>query len=142
MGSASPYAGNEAVDNYYKEQAGVRARAHESGCRYIRAASPGYNDRGVRFSRNSPPLSRKLTAESIEGTLFAYQLSKAKELVDPTYIIYWSSIPSTTATKILKLKPSVGVSTNEPYNMTQGVYYLGYGELYLYILIAGTQVVE
>jgi hypothetical protein len=142
MDSASPYAGNEAVDNYYNEQADVRARAHESGCRYVPVASPGYNDRGVRFSRNNPPLSRKLAADSMEGSLFAYQLSKAKELVDPNIHNLLVINSFNQWHEDTQIEPSVGVSTNEPYNMTLGLYYEGYGELYLDILRAGTQAVE
>lgn len=134
MGRPSPYASRALVDQYYRDQEQWRARAHESGCRYIPAVSPGYNDRGVRFERNHPPLSRKLSETSPEGSLFAYQLSKAKGLVDPSVdnLIVVNSFNEWH--EDTQIEPVVGVKTNSPFNMTQGVEYEAYGELYLNLL--------
>jgi hypothetical protein len=131
---SSPYAGYEAVDTYYSEQADWRASADNSGCRYIPAASPGFNDRGIRFQRNNLPLSRKLTSDSAEGSLFAHQLAKAKELVDPKVHNLLVINSFNQWHEDTQIEPFVGVSTNMPNNITKGVYYEGYGELYLDIL--------
>lgn len=84
MGRPSGYAGSETVNRYHAEQTNWRRVAHLSGCRYIPAVSPGYNDRGVRIGANHPALSRRLTENAEEGSLFGYQITLAKELVDPS----------------------------------------------------------
>lgn len=138
MGMPSPYAGSAAVDNYYSQQEQWRTVAHEQGCRYIPAVSPGYNDRGVRYQKNHPPLSRKLDESSAEGTLFAYQLSKAKLLVDSDLDNLLVVNSFNEWHEDTQIEPCVGERTNSPFNMTQGVYYEGYGEVYLDILREGT----
>ena len=75
--------GYERVDSYYQQQADWKKQAEKESCRYIPAVSPGYNDRGVRMERDHPPLSRRITADAEEGSLFHYQLQHAKQLVDP-----------------------------------------------------------
>lgn len=142
MGRPSPYAGSEVVDKYYDEQAKWREQAQESGCRYVPSATPGYNDRGVRLHRDNPPLSRKLTAESSEGSLFAYQLRKARELVDLNMdnLIMINSFNEWH--EDTQIEPVIGDSTNQPYDMTKGLSYEGYGELYLDILWNATQPVD
>jgi glycoprotein endo-alpha-1,2-mannosidase len=137
-GRPSPYAGFTAVDNYYAEQEAWRTRAHNSGCRYIPAVSPGYNDRGVRYASNHPPLSRKLTETSPEGSLFSYQLTKAKPLVDPLVDNLLVVNSFNEWHEDTQIEPVMGDRTNEPYNLTAGIYYEGYGELYLNILREST----
>jgi hypothetical protein len=82
-GTPTPYAGKDHVDNYYQEQAKWREQALQENCHYIPPVSPGYNDRGVRLESDHPPLSRRLSADLEEGSLFWYQLIKALPLVDP-----------------------------------------------------------
>jgi glycoprotein endo-alpha-1,2-mannosidase len=138
MGRPSPFAGRNVVDTYYAQQEQWRNRAHESGCRYIPAVSPGYNDRGVRPEKNHPPLSRKLTANSADGSLFAYQLSKATRLVDPQVDNLLVVNSFNEWHEDTQIEPVVGERTNLPLNRTDGVYYEGYGELYLDLLREAT----
>lgn len=137
-GRPSPYAGFTSVDNYYTEQETWRTRAHNSDCRYIPAVSPGYNDRGVRYESNHPPMSRKLTETSPEGSLFSYQLSRAKLLVDPLVDNLLVVNSFNEWHEDTQIEPAVGERTNLPLNLTAGIYYEGYGELYLNILREST----
>lgn len=138
MGRPSPHAGRTAVDNYYLQQSQWRSSAHASGCRYIPAVSPGYNDRSVRYHRDHPPMSRKLTANSAEGSLFSYQLSRAKPLVDPEVDNLLVVNSFNEWHEDTQIEPTMGERTNIPFNLTRGVYYEGYGELYLNLLREST----
>ena len=138
MGRPSPYAGRDVVDTYYSQQDTWRTRAHESGCNFIPAVSPGYNDRGVRPENNHPPLSRQLTENSSPGSLFAYQLIKAKALVDPQVDNLLVVNSFNEWHEDTQIEPASGDRTNLPLNLTEGVYYEGYGELYLNLLREGT----
>lgn len=138
MGRPSPYAGPNVVDTYHSQQEQWRSIAHASGCRYIPAVSPGYNDRGVRPEMNHPPLSRQLTENSAPGSLFAYQLSKAKVLVDPLVDNLLVVNSFNEWHEDTQIEPTMGERTNLPLNRTEGVYYEGYGELYLNLLREGT----
>lgn len=140
----TPYAGTERVDNYYKEQEKWRDLAHKENCRFIPPVSPGYNDRGVRYDKNNPPLSRRLTEESEEGSLFKYQLEKALPLVDPQMdnLILVNSFNEWH--EDTQIEPAVAIkenkdATTKPENYTLGVEYEAYGELYLEILFDATK---
>ncbi|KAL3930212.1 MAG: hypothetical protein SGBAC_011860 [Bacillariaceae sp.] len=134
MGRPMRYAGKEPIDDYYGEQGFWKRKALEHGCRFIPAASPGYNDRGVRLQNDHPPLSRKLTVDSEEGSSFKYQLSKALPLVDPmaNNMILINSFNEWH--EDTQLEPVVGTKANLPVLLTGGLEYEGYGELYLNIL--------
>eukprot|EP00934_Nitzschia_sp_Nitz4_P002036 Nitzschia sp. Nitz4//scaffold52_size167869//34323//36162//NITZ4_002265-RA/size167869-snap-gene-0.222-mRNA-1//-1//CDS//3329554002//2036//frame0 len=134
MGRPSPYAGKAVVSEYYDDMTNWRTRAIANNCRFIPAVSPGYNDRGVRLSADHPPLSRKLTEDGEPGSLFAYQLKKAKKIVDPEVdnLIVVNSFNEWH--EDTQIEPVEGERTNLPYNFTKGLYYEGYGELYLDIL--------
>lgn len=137
-GRPEGHAGTAAVDSYYNNQAEWKARALQEDCRYIPAVSPGYNDRGVRMQSDHPPLSRRITSTSKEGSLFHYQLKQAKELVDPEVdkMILVNSFNEWH--EDTQIEPVVGNPAIEPFNFTKGLEYVGYGELYLDILKAAT----
>jgi glycoprotein endo-alpha-1,2-mannosidase len=137
-GEPSKYAGSAAVDNYYSDQASWRARAIENGCRYIPAVSPGYNDRGVRLASNHPPLSRRLTADGEEGSLFRYQLQKAKPLVDGRVDKLLMVNSFNEWHEDTQIEPALGEPTTLPEVLTGGMEYSGYGELYLNLLREST----
>ena len=80
----------------------------------------------------------KLNADSDEGSLFSYQISKAKELVDPQVDNLLVVNSFNEWHEDTQIEPAVGSRTNSPFNMTQGVFYEGYGELYLNLLREGT----
>lgn len=138
MGRPSPYAGTLMVDNYYNKQRDWRTSAILNDCRYVPAVSPGYNDRGVRLEADHPPLSRKLTETSEEGSLFAYQLSKAKALVDPEVDNLLVVNSFNEWHEDTQIEPAFGGRTNLPLNLTKGVYYEGYADLYLEVLRKST----
>jgi len=131
----SPYAGTEAIDNFYVEQEKWRKQALKENCRYIPPVSPGYNDRAVRMEKNNQPLSRRLTESSDEGSLFMYQLEKALPLVDPEVdnLILVNSFNEWH--EDTQIEPVKGVNNStEPEEFTFGLEYVEYGELYLDIL--------
>jgi hypothetical protein len=137
-GRPEGYVGTNGVDNYYRQQAEWKEQALRDDCRYIPAVSPGYNDRGVRMDRDHPPLSRRITSTSREGSLFQYQLKQAKNLVDwkvDNMILVNSFNEWHEDTQI---EPVVGDPSTQPFNFTKGLEYVGYGELYLDILGAAT----
>jgi glycoprotein endo-alpha-1,2-mannosidase len=137
MGGA-PYAGQDKVDEYYDEQKAWRERAWMDNVKYVPVASPGYNDRGVRFERNNTGLSRRLTADSPPGSLFVAELLQARYLVEPDFPILlvnsWNEWHEDT-----QIEPAIGDSTTKPLNMTGGLEYEGYGSLYLDILRKATK---
>jgi glycoprotein endo-alpha-1,2-mannosidase len=138
MGRPMKYAGIDSVDDYYNEQQKWRHHAIMSGCRYIPATSPGYNDRGVRLLENHPPLSRRLSLISEEGSLFRYQLQKALPLVDKRVdnLILVNSFNEWH--EDTQIEPAVGDTASFPVQLTAGLQYEGYGELYLNILREST----
>ena len=137
-GRPEGHVGTDGVDNYYRQQGEWKEQALKDGCRYIPATSPGYNDRGVRMESDHPPLSRRITSTSQEGSLFQYQLHQAKELVDSKVdnMILVNSFNEWH--EDTQIEPVVGEPSVEPFNFTKGVEYVGYGDLYLDILGAAT----
>jgi len=137
-GAPEGHAGTDRVDNYYQQQAEWKEQALQEGCRYVPAVSPGYNDRGVRIENDHPPLSRRITSGSKEGSLFQYQLKQAKELVDSKVdnMILVNSFNEWH--EDTQIEPVIGEPASWPFNITKGVEYVGYGELYLDILGAAT----
>jgi hypothetical protein len=138
MGSPTNYAGAEVVDAYYEEQDKWRTQAISNGCHFIPAVSPGFNDRGVRLEVDHPPLARRLTADAEPGSLFAYSIQRAKKLVDPMVdnLLLVNSFNEWHEDS--QIEPAVGGSTTSPEDLTGGVEYVGYGELYLNLLRQGT----
>uniref|UniRef100_A0A7S4AA28 Uncharacterized protein n=1 Tax=Pseudo-nitzschia australis TaxID=44445 RepID=A0A7S4AA28_9STRA len=143
-GRPDGYAGKDAVDEYYLEQEKWKSQALLENCRYIPPVSPGYNDRSVRLEKDNPALSRRLTADSEEGSLFWYQLQHALKLVDPlldNMIIVNSFNEWHEDTQIEPAVSIIGSITNataQPELYTEGLEYVGYGELYVDILGAAT----
>lgn len=139
----SPYAGPEAVDNYYAEQEKWRNLALKENCRYIPPVSPGYNDRGVRLEKNHLPLSRRLTESSYEGSLFMYQLKKALPLVDPAVdnlilVNSFNEWHEDTQIEPVWDETAGNIISTKPDELTGGLEYVGYGERYLDILRTAT----
>ena len=130
-----PYATEEGIDTYYRQQAQWREMARTQGCKFIPSVAPGYNDRGVRIEKDHPPLSRKLNGvESEFGSLFTYALRKAIPLVDRgiDYLLMVNSFNEWH--EDTQIEPVNGTLTTVPFNVTQGIEYDGYGDLYLDIL--------
>jgi hypothetical protein len=81
-GGNGGYMGIDGVKSYYKQQKEWQVVAKDHGCSFIPAASPGYNDLGVRPEKNHPPLSRRLSPTDKPGSLFEAALREARTLVD------------------------------------------------------------
>jgi glycoprotein endo-alpha-1,2-mannosidase len=137
-GQPNGFAGIDLVDNYYLEQEKWRQQALAVNCRFIPPVSPGYNDRGVRLESDHPPLSRRVTADAQEGSLFWYQLRKALPLVDPAIdnVIFVNSFNEWH--EDTQIEPAIGDPASEPVLLTGGLTYVGYGNLFLDILAAAT----
>lgn len=137
-GQPEGYVGTDRVDDYYLQQAGWKEEALKDNCHYIPAVSPGYNDRSVRIENDHPPLSRRITSTAQEGSLLHYQLGHAKQLADEKVdrMILVNSFNEWH--EDTQLEPAIGEPATLPWNLTKGIEYVGYGELYLDILGAAT----
>ena len=130
------YPGKERLDSYYFEhQRTWKAVAAEFGCAYIPSVKPGYNDKGVRLDAMKTPLSRRLTPDSPEGSFFDASLERAMQLIDANadnllMVTSFNEWHEDTQIEPVELE----VETTEPYDLTTGLAYVGYGTLYLDIL--------
>lgn len=134
---ATGYAGQDAIDRFAKRQQAWRKAAHRQGCAFIPGVSPGFNDRGVRSGHD--PVSRQLDANGEEGSLFRALLNASLGLVESNHNMTGSLLFVTSwnewheDSQIEPVVPS-NVSTVYPLNLTAGLKYSAYGELYLDIL--------
>jgi glycoprotein endo-alpha-1,2-mannosidase len=151
MGSDGLYAGQARVDLYYQRQSKWREWVHQTcpNCGFVPAVSPGYNDLGVRPENQHPPVSRRLTEESPEGSLFQAALKQAVSLVDPNVqnlllvnsFNEWHEDTQIEPAKAVKATQTGGVeATTLPNSVTHGLEYQGYGELYLNLLREATAI--
>ena len=132
----------EKIQEHYDRQKQWRdaamSHAGDSTCGFIPSVSPGYNDLGVRFNKQNTPMARRLDPDADPGSLFRLAIDTAKTMVDPgsKNILMVNSFNEWH--EDTQIEPAVGISTNQPLDMTQGLEYEGYGELYLDILRNGT----
>lgn len=132
------YAEQSRVDQYYNRSAQWKNYAAQHKTFFVPAVSPGFNDRGVRLEANHTALSRRLAANSQEGTLFAAQLVQANKLLDPGagYLLLVNSFNEWH--EDTQIEPCDGLNSTQPYELTGGLQYVGYGTLYLDILATYT----
>jgi|GEM_PF-820735 len=135
-GSMTPhgYAGLQGVDKYYAQQFQWRSLAAKQNCGYVPSLSAGYNDVAVRPQMNHQPLSRRLTQDSADGSLFQAGLIQAIRLVDPNIESVLTITSFNEWFEDTQIEPVVGKSTTIPTTLTTGLEYDAYGELYLDIL--------
>lgn len=132
------YATQEKVSNYYTQQAGWRAKAHEVGTSFIPATAPGFNDTGVRDGHL--PLSRKLSENDEFGSLFEAMVSEAVTLVDDEtgklfMVTSWNEWHEDTQIEPVTVAPPTKVDdSGAEQKYTAGLEYEGYGLRYLDIL--------
>ena len=133
---AQGYAGQPAVDAYYAAQAKWKALANEAGTAFIPAATPGFNDKGVRGGH--PAVSRRLTLSSEHGTLFRAMLQQAinhteNATGDMLLITSWNEWHEDTQIEpVVESAPTTSDVGDGAYS--EGLDYEGYGERYLNIL--------
>ena len=140
---AKGYAGQAAVDRYYAAQAGWRELARAEGAAFIPAATPGFNDKGVRNGHEA--VSRKLSEEAEFGSLFRAMLAQAVKYADEStgrilMVTSWHEWHEDTQIEPVE-KGGVtwldGSETGEAFS--EGLDYEGYGERYLEILLRFTK---
>ena len=134
LGNPVFYAGMDHVNDFVRQSRDWKRLASLQSCAFIPAVTPGYNDRGKRLDANHSALSRRLTEKDEHGSLFRALLDQARFLVDASTsnLIMVNSFNEWH--EDTQIEPVVGESTVLPYDLTQGVEYQGYGELYLNIL--------
>ena len=133
---AQGYAGQQAVDAYYAAQGKWQALANAAGTAFIPAATPGFNDKGVRDGH--PAVSRKLTEESEFGSLFRAMLQQAVSYTesatgDMLLVTSWNEWHEDT-----QIEPVIDAEATNLDDgggaYSEGLDYEGYGERYLHIL--------
>lgn len=134
------YATAEGVATHYDNAQRWKDRAQQYNTAFIPCVSPGYNDRAVRYETTHyehTPLSRKLTADSPEGSLFAEQLFHAVKIVDPAGgLIMVNSFNEWH--EDTQIEPCDGASAYLPNYLTINLDYVGYGTLYLDLIASYT----
>lgn len=132
------YAGQYAVDRYYRAQAQWRALAHEAGAAFVPAATPGFNDKGVRGGHEAT--SRKLDSDAEYGSLFRAMLEQAVAHTDDAtgnmlLITSWNEWHEDTQIEpIAEAPPTASDDSDSGKAFSEGLSYEGYGERYLQIL--------
>lgn len=130
--------GQVSVRRFISHQAGWKALADEVGTDFVPSVTPGFNDRSTR--EGHVPMSRRLTPEAEEGSLFRAVLRGALRLTDPDIdhmlvITSWNEWHEDTQIEPVELAPPTSRdSTPSGDGFTQGVPHTGYGTLYLEIL--------
>ncbi len=127
---------NSNLNNFESRNASWKSFANGLGKQFIPAVSPGFNNRGG--GSDLPACSRKLNNESNAfGTLFSGMLDKAKSTADMNMIMVtsWNEWHEDTEIEPTISAPPTNIDdSNTTQNYTQGLYYNGYGMLYLDIL--------
>jgi glycoprotein endo-alpha-1,2-mannosidase len=130
------YAGQAIVDQYFDDQEQWVQLCATFGCDYVAGVSPGFNDRGVRLSADHAALARRLSPNDSQGSLFRESLrqglSLVQELQPASYLLLVNSFNEWHEDS--QIEPVGGEGTSDPVLYTQGIEYVGYGELYLDIL--------
>jgi glycoprotein endo-alpha-1,2-mannosidase len=128
------YTGQDGVDQYFDEQEQWMQLCATIGCDYIPGVSPGFNDRGVRLEMNHTAIARKLSPDAEPGSLFRASLKRAVEHVQASTSNLLLVNSFNEWHEDSQIEPVTGEATSEPVLYTQGIEYVGYGELYLDIL--------
>jgi glycoprotein endo-alpha-1,2-mannosidase len=127
------YAGN--LNSFEQRSHDWKRLARLQSCTFIPCVTPGYNDRGVRQHADHGPLSRRLRQTAEPGSLFRALLEQARYFVDESTSNLLLVNSFNEWHEDTQIEPTVvSASTTLPLNLTQGVEYEGYGELYLNIL--------
>jgi hypothetical protein len=126
------FATDSILNTWQSENTSWKSFVNSIGKQFIPAVTPGFNNRSLS------PMSRKLNDESNEfGTLFSGMLDRAKAAADMNMIMVtsWNEWHEDTQIEPTISAPPTNIDdSNTTQNYTQGLYYNGYGMLYLNIL--------
>jgi glycoprotein endo-alpha-1,2-mannosidase len=128
------YAGQASVDQYFDDQEQWVQLCDSVGCDYVSSVSPGFNDRGVRLQVDHAALARRLSPNDSHGSLFRESLRQALKLVQESASNLLLVNSFNEWHEDSQIEPVSGEGTSDPVLYTQGIEYVGYGELYLDIL--------
>jgi len=130
----TPYATKDDLLNHFQRSKEWQDTAALQNCSFIPSVAPGYNDLGVGPENQHGPLSRQLAGNDSPGSLFRVALQYARRLVEPKIgnVIIVNSFNEWH--EDTQIEPVQGESTSLPEDLTHGIEYDGYGELYLNIL--------
>jgi hypothetical protein len=152
--SSSPYVGQEVLDVLFETQLQwmTDMATATTSTSYIPCISPGYNQRWRQTlagddgaATHRIPLSRRISEDADEGSLFAHALEGAfallnTSLVDDNCLVMinsfnnWGDDTQVEPTEVMM--PASSTATSTPENYTMGLNYTAYGQLYLDILRA------
>jgi len=136
LGASGQYVTTANLDTWKSTNKLWQTKAHSVSRDFIPAVSPGFNDTAVRDGH--PPKSRKLNNDSAAfGSLFAGLLDRAKSTADRNMIMVtsWNEWYEDTQIEPTAIAPPTNVDdSNTTNSFTRGLYYNGYGMLYLDIL--------
>ncbi len=134
----SGFAGQQAVDAYFAAQAGWQALSTAAGVAFMPAATPGFNDKGVRDGHAA--VSRRLTADGEPGSLFREMLRQATVQTEEAtgnmlLITSWNEWHEDTQIEPVATAAATDLDDSDSGRAyTEGLEYEGYGVRYLDIL--------
>ena len=133
------YATQSRVDTYYTQHRDWKMAANSQGCAYVPPVTPGFNDRAIRLALNRSALSRQLSPGDSQGSFFRASLKRARALIDKgaNNLMMINSFNEWHEDTQIEPVSGEGISY-APFNLTQGLEYTVYGELYLDILMQET----
>jgi glycoprotein endo-alpha-1,2-mannosidase len=133
------YATQSRVDTYYTQHRGWKVAANSQGCAYVPPVTPGFNDRAIRLALNRSALSRQLSPGDSQGSFFRASLKRARSLIDKgaNNLMMINSFNEWHEDTQIEPVSGEGISY-APFNLTQGLEYTVYGELYLDIIMQET----
>jgi uncharacterized protein YeaC (DUF1315 family) len=129
------YAGNKTVEQYFTKQKSWSDKANAAGCDFIPSTTPGFSNTGFKNGElGMRPMSRRLTQQAKEGSLFELMLIKAKAQLDQdtgNMMMITSFNEYHEDTQIEPVTSSVSNTATLPTNLTYGLEYVAYETLYL-----------
>jgi len=128
------------LDTWQSRNTSWKNLADSLGKQFIPAVSPGFNDRAVRSGHQ--PSSRKLNNESNAfGTLFSGMLDRVTADMNMVMVTSWNEWHEDTQIEPVAAAAPTNTDDGGGY-YTDGLYYNGYGMLYLDILREQTCFIE